>query len=134
MRAKLAVTLTIWLLKGSLLSNEQRQLLTGNLLQKLGALPLHARITLDETGTVIVDGKRLNFDRAKKLQDSSQAVLRNYARGFVRSTLRSMAIHIGVHDNTSPDQGLFAKAVLWVMQEEDKLFELLALHGSTDNQ
>lgn len=127
----IATKLAVWLLRSSRLSNESRQILTAALLSKLGALPIHAKITVDETGGILVDGRKLTLERAQQLKEGSEVQLRSVARKFVRETVTFLAVKQGVHENMSPEQGLFAKAALWAMQEEDNLYRLLA---QTDGQ
>ncbi len=118
--------LVIWLLKNSKIPNEDRQLLTAALLTKLGGLPVRARITVDETGKYFVDGRELTMEVARQLRETSKSMLNNFARRFVREQVTFMAIKMGVHENTSPEQGLFAKAALWNFQEEDELYKRFA--------
>lgn len=132
MWGRIAAHLTIWLLKGSQLRNEERQLLTSTLLDKLGALPLHATITIDESNRFFVAGRPMDLEVARALSEGSRGMLRNYARKFVRETVQFLAIKKGVHENTSPEQGLFAKAALWAMDEEDQLYRLLAQEEPDD--
>lgn len=120
--SRLAVKLLSW----SKISNEDRQLLTAALIDNLGALPLRARITTDETGTFFVDKRPLTIENSRKIHESSKSMLNNYARRFVREQVTFMAIQKGVHENTSPEQGLFAKAALWFYQEEDELYRTFA--------
>lgn len=133
MMGTIAARLARALLMGARLSNEDRQLLTTAVLDRLGALPLHATITIDETGTCFVKGRPLNLETARRLKESSTALLKNYARKLVREQVRYLAISMGVHENLTPEQGLFAKAVLWVMQEEDKLYLSLAQHEEEED-
>lgn len=114
------------MLKDAQLSNEDRQLLTTAILQRLGALPLRARITVDETGVMFLDGRKLNPERAQQLHESSKVMLGNVARRFVRESVNFLAVKQGVHEYTTPEQGLFAKAALWHAQEEDKLYAKMA--------
>jgi len=114
------------MLRSDDLSMEDRQLLTTVLLDRLGALPLHARITIGENGVFLFDGKRIDPERARHLQESSKAMLTNFARRFVRESVTFLAVKHGVHDYTTPEQGLFAKAALWFYQEEDTLYRKLA--------
>lgn len=132
MLGRIVTRLVAGLLRGTRLSNENKQLLTGALLDQLRALPLHARISVDETGQVIVGGRALNLETAQRLRQSARAQKNNFARKFVGEQVTFMAVHMGVHENTSPEQGLFAKAALWVRQEEDRLYQLLA--GSEQEQ
>lgn len=126
MWGKLATKATLFLLRHASLKNEERQLLTAMLLEKLGALPLHARITLDNTGAVFVNGRKLDGETAISLRHAAAAMQRNAARKLVNEAIVFMAIVDGVHKNVTPDMGLFAKAALWFHQEEDKLYQALA--------
>ena len=126
MWGRIATYIAVGLLKNPRLSNENRQLLTTAVLDRLHAIPLRARITLDEVGTILVDGKTVKLDVAQALRKSSAAMLENFARKFVREQVTFMAFVQGVHENVTPDQGLFAKAVLWCYQEEDKLYRTFA--------
>lgn len=114
------------MLREAELSIEDRQLLTTVLIERLGALPVRARITVDESGQVFVDGKQVTVETAKRLHETSKTMLNNFARRFVRETVTFMAVKQGVHDNLSPEQGLFAKAALWFFQEEDELYRKFA--------
>jgi hypothetical protein len=114
------------LLRSSDLTNEDRQLLTTLVLSRLGVLPLRASITVDATGQVFVNGTKPDVEVARQLRESAKSMLTSFARRFVRETTIFLAIKQGVHENLSPEQGLFAKAALWQMQEEQTLLELLA--------
>lgn len=118
--------LAIWLLKNGRLDNESRQLLTATMLDRLGALPIRARITVDESAQIFVDNKQVTFEVAHRLHETSKSMLDNFARRFVRETVTFMAVKKGVHENVSPEQGLFAKAALWFLQEEDDLYRKFA--------
>lgn len=126
MFARLGTKLAVFLLKNGRLTNEQRQILTICLFDQLGALPLRARITEDISSTIFIDGKALKVDVAKRLRESSRLMLSNFARTFVREQVVWMAVQKGVHENISPEQGLFAKAALWFFQEENELYKKLA--------
>lgn len=123
---RLVLRAVLFVLRSRRFTNEQRQIFTASLLDRIGALPLRARIRVDETGKVFVGGKPLNLDTAKTLRETAKAMLRNYARRQVREQVLFMAVHKGVFENESPEQGLFAKAALWFAQEEDKLYLELA--------
>lgn len=122
----IVTTLVIWALKSAHINNQERQLLTAALLTHLGALPLRARIVVDDAGQIFVDGKQLTLGAAQQLRDGSKALMKNFARKVVREQVIFMALHKGVHENTSPEQGLFAKAALWFFQEEEELYRKFA--------
>lgn len=125
------VRTTVFLLRNSRINNEDRQLLTTALLDKLGALPLHARIVVDEAGQIFVDGKQMTLETARQMREGSKALLNNFARRIVREQITFMAVKMGVHENISPEQGLFAKAALWGFQEEDELYRQFAQEEHT---
>ncbi len=131
--AKRPAVIAAELLKDAELSMEDRQLLTATLLDRLGALPVRARIVVSEAG-VFVDGKVVDAERAQRLHESSKAMLNNFARRFVRETVEFLAVKKGVHEYTTPEQGLFARAALWFLQEEDILYRKFALVESEDTQ
>lgn len=116
----------VWFLKTARIGNEERQLLTSAVLDKIHALPLRARVVIDEVGKIYVDGKPANFEQTLALRDGAKVMMGNYALKFVREQVRFLAVENGVHQNLTPDQGLFAKAALYNIQEEDKLYRLLA--------
>lgn len=121
-----ATKLAIVLLNNSRIGNDDRQLLTSALLVNLGALPLRARIVVDDAGQIFVNELQMTVESARQMHDGSKAMLTNFARKFVREQVTYMAILKGVHENTSPEQGLFAKAALWFYQEEEDLYRRLA--------
>lgn len=120
---------TVDLLKTAALSNEERQLLTATLLTRLGALPIRARITIDEAGMITVDGQPIQKEKAERLRKAARSLLKNFARNFVQDTVKFLAIKEGVHQNINPEQGLFAKSALWNHQEEHLLYLALAGYG-----
>lgn len=126
MWGRLVTKLVIVLLKDSRLDNEHRQLLTAALLDRLGALPINAKVVIDDVHKVFINGRPITLNAAKKLHEGSKAMVKNFARKVVREQVTFMAVHKGVHENISPEQGLFAKAALWVMQEEDELYRRFA--------
>lgn len=126
---QLLFSVAVDLFKNKLLSNEDRQMLTAMMLDKLGALPLHAKIRIDETGKVVVNGRPLEIGYAEQLKQAAVAMRRNAARKLVRDTVVYLAIIDGVHRNINPEMGLFAKAAIWFHQQEDELYEKLAAEG-----
>lgn len=120
--------------KDKSLNNKERQMFTTILLDKLGALPLHAKIMVDKAGRVFVNGRSLNTEEADRLKQAAVAMQNNAARNLVREAVTFMAIVDGVHKNITPEMGLFAKAALWFLQEEDTLYTLLAAEGIKNDE
>lgn len=136
--AQSGVKLAVKLLADEKLSIEDRNLLTTTLLAKLGAVPVRARIQLEEDARgnivrLLVDGAPMDPRRAARIGMSARTAQRNLAIKFVRETIDFMAIKQGVHFNLTPEQGLFAKAILWQHEEEKKLLEALA-GGAADEE
>lgn len=132
---KTPVQQAIELLNSTQLSVEDRNLLTTTLLDKLGALPVRARIMVERDGhgvaqQILFDGKPVAPKLAVRLQQSARSLLNNFARKLVQETIVFLAIKQGVHQNVSPEQGLFAKAILWQHHEEQELYDLLAQTGT----
>lgn len=120
------------LFRKKLLSIEERQILTALLLEKLGALPLRAKIVVDKTGMVSVNGRSLDPELAMTLQQAAVAMQRNAARNLVRETVTYLAIVDGTIKSINPEMMLFAKAALWFLQQEDELYATLAQEGLGD--
>lgn len=129
MEKETGAQLALKLLRNEKLSIEDRNLLTTALLDKLGAIPVRARITIDETGRCLVDGKELTVEKSNRLLASARALKRNFAYKLIQETVTFLAIKQGVHYNTSPEQGLFAKAILWQQVEEQQLLDKLVTNG-----
>lgn len=130
-----AAKLAVWLLRHGRLGNEERQLLTATILDRLGALPIRAKVIVDGAGRISIGGNKMTFEAAKAAQSAAQALLKNFAYKVVREQVTYMAIQKGVHENVTPEHGLFAKAALWWMQEERELYLSLAqLEVEEDDQ
>lgn len=135
MIGRLAAKLAVFLLKNSRISIEERQLLTAVILDRLGALPIHAKVVIDELGGIFIDGKPLTLEAARHVHESAKALVKNFAYKVVREQISFMAVHKGVHENVSPEQGLFAKAALWVLQEQHELYlRFSQVEGAEDAQ
>lgn len=113
------------LFKKKSLSIEERQMLTVLLLDKLGSLPLHAKIMVDKTGMVVVNGRSLGPERSTQLREAASAMRRNAARNLVRETVLYLAIQDGTIKSINPEMMLFAKAAVWFHQQEDELYAQL---------
>lgn len=125
---------TAELLRSAALSMEDRNLLTTVLLDRLGALPIRARILSDGKTILAVDGKPLNEQKAIRLRSSARSLYNNFALKFVRETIDFMAVKEGIHNATTPEQVLFAKAILWQHDEEQKLIYALATIAVPEEQ
>lgn len=118
--------LTVWLLKHSRVSQEDKILLTNQLLSTVGALPLHATFTVDETGKLLIRGRPLEYEQAVALRESASNILNSNAWQLVKEQVLYEAISKGVHEALNTDQVLFAKAAIWFCEQQDKTLKVLA--------
>jgi hypothetical protein len=131
---KFSVRLACYLLNRSDISIEDRNLLTTCLLDKLAALPLRDMITTNEEGNLLVSGRQIDIDIAKKLRESARAALNSYALNLVREQVTYESVVTGVHKALNADQILFGKAAIWCQQQEVKWLKTLAgLDGTNGN-
>lgn len=125
------VRLICWLLKSSFLSPEKRVMLTNQVLSTIGALPLHAIITVDDAGKLHISGVPLEYEKAVSLRESASNVLNSDAWKIVHDQVLYLAVSKGVHEALNHDQILFAKAAIWYGQQERDVLKVLA--GETGN-
>lgn len=109
-------------LKKANLSTEDRIALTTALLDKLVVLPFDDILVINEQG-IKIKGKEVDLDGAFSFREHCVALKENVARKILREQVRYMAVQWGVHNGLNLDTVMFSKAVLWCMQEEDKLLD-----------
>lgn len=114
-----------WLLKGKHLKENERRLLTEQILSSIDALPLHAIITVDE-GKIFIRGVPLDGERALAIRDAASQAVHNKALSFVHEQVLYQAVSIGVHQAHTTEQIQFAKAAIWYGQEERRLLQALS--------
>lgn len=122
---KIIAKIIIWYLKNNRLSGEARALCITVLLNNLQALPISSIITYDNLGRILVNRKPLEVEQSVALRESAHALSDSFARRIIREQIRFNAIELGVHQGLDTYMILFAKAALWVMQEEEKLIASL---------
>lgn len=123
---KLAIKAVIFLFKHANLSLADRVLLTTIVLDKLEALPLRDIILINEKGQLIVNGRSLDVNIARKLKLSAKAIRDSYAFKFIQEQVLYEATKLGVHQAHTPDQMIFSKAAIWWGQQEHGFLKLLA--------
>lgn len=96
------------------------------LLDNFRAVPIRDIIKFNQFGAVLVNGQELDAEQSIRIKQSAHALFDNQVRRLVQDQVTYNAINLGVHKGTSPETILFAKASLWVMQEEEKLVRALA--------
>lgn len=110
------------------LTGDTRTYVLNKLLENIGALPLRKTIVFDPDGTVLVNGRKLELEQAVSLRESVHALKNNQARKIFNEQLKFLAIEFGVHQAMTPEMMQFAKAALWLIQEEEKLIESILIN------
>jgi hypothetical protein len=120
------VRFTAWLLRNGKLSQENKIFLTNQLLSTVGALPLHATFTVDETGKLLMRGVPVEYEQAVMLRESATNILHSKAWRAVKEQVLYEAVSKGIHEALNNDQILFAKAAIWFCEQQDKTLKVLA--------
>ena len=102
------------------LSIEDRVALTTVLLDKLAVLPIDNTFVVNHKG-IIIGGKDLDKEQAINFVESCNALKDNFARKVIHEQIRFLAVNMGIHNCLSLDTMFFAKASLWVLQQESEL-------------
>lgn len=126
MLGRIAVKLSIFLLKHARTSYEDRACLTNQILDTLYALPLRDIITINEVGQITVHGREVDVETARALRESAKTALSSTSLDLIRSQVAYAAVTAGVHKAEMPEQILFGKAAIWWGQQEKALLELMA--------
>lgn len=132
MFTKLIAKLTLSVLRRTDLSMSDRMLLTTMLFDKIGALPLRDMIRVNEEGRLLVNGRLVGVEAARKLRESARAELNSYARKFISEQVLYTAVVMGVHKMETPEQSVFSRAAIWYKQQEDIWLNLLG--GQVDEE
>ncbi len=123
---KFATKLAVFMLKRSTLSMEDRALLISCTLDKLDSIPLSDIISVNEQGTLLVNGKTVDLELAKSLRESSRAVLNSRAFKMIQNQVVYAAFSYAARTATSIDQLILGKAAIWWGQKENEYLNLLA--------
>jgi len=127
---KLALKLIEWLLKRDL-SWETRSKLTSLVLISVDALPVKDIISVDDDGSLLVGGRKMEIEQAIHLRESARAMLGNTAYKVIRDQVAYQAITLGFHKAETERQILFGKAAIWYGQQEEVLLKLLSADGTS---
>ncbi len=74
-----------------------------------------------EDGALIVRGEAMSPEEYGAFSASLKGYRDSYARTVIRDQLKWLAINQGIHSCQSNEQLLFAKAALWLINQEEKL-------------
>lgn len=122
----LTTNLIVWLIKSKRFSLQNRTKCISALLNKLNFIPYKDIIETDGQGRTLIEGRPLDFEKAKQVREGAKAILDNPIRKLVRDQVAFRAVNIGVHNGDTPEKVYFSRVALWVTQQEEELLEILA--------
>lgn len=114
------------ILKRSDLPVEDRSYLSTFLLEKLGAFPIRDIISVNDEGSLIVDGRSLDVDQARALREGAKLAKTNVALKLIREQVLYAAVTTGIHKSETELQLFFSRAAIWWGQQEERLLALLS--------
>lgn len=107
-------------------SLEDRTRCVTALLDKLNFIPYKDIIEADASGRIKINGRLLDYEKAKQIRESALALLDNQCRKIVKDQVAFRAVNLGVHNGDTPEKMYFSRVALWVIQQEDELVEILS--------
>lgn len=131
MYTRIVVRLAVWLLDKVELSIDQRNLLTGKLLDQLGArTPLRDIIRIDEEGTLLVNGNPLTPYEARQYHEGAKSALNNATMRLIWDQIRYECFKGGVSNGAKPEDIMFYRTALW--NGERERFFLALFEGQSE--
>ena len=121
---KIIIKIIGWLLSRNLKLSE-RTLLINSVLDKLSMLPVRNIITVSENGSLVINGKELDHEEMKLIQDSAKALRDNRVFGLIQDQVLHNALSFGLNTSTTLEMLYTSKAAVWWGMEESKLIKLL---------
>lgn len=110
------------------LTDEDRNLITGVLLDAVGALPLRDILYTDENSMeLVVNGKPVDdMQIARNLRDSAKAALSNRAFNLIKEQVAYEAASQAARQVKTIQDLIFMRAALWWGEQVDQKLRLLA--------
>ena len=121
---KIIIKIIGWLLSRNL-GLKNRTLLINSVLDKLSMLPVRNIITVSENGSLVINGKELDHEEMKLIQDSAKALRDNRVFGLIQDQVLHNALSFGLNTSTTLEMLYTSKAAVWWGMEESKLIKLL---------
>jgi hypothetical protein len=131
MLSKIATKLAMFVLNYTDLSDKDRSVLTARILDKLGALPIRDIIQVNAEGQLLINGRIVDMETARALQDSAQGLLENTAFKLINEQTIFASVNTAVHKAETEKQVLFGRAAIWYGQIQMKFIKLLAGQGTS---
>jgi hypothetical protein len=125
MLSKLLSKVIVLALRSVRITGEDKARVTTVLLSNIGALPFRDVFAYDLDGSVYVNGKKLSQEQLIALKESCKALNDSFSRKLINEQIRFIAVNEGVHKGLNSDMILFAKAALWVMDQEETMISTL---------
>lgn len=122
---RIAVKLAQYLLRQNL-SQELRLKLMSSILDNLQALPFRDIISVDDKGSLLVNGRKLDIEQTIQLRESATSALQSTALKLVTDQVLFNAVTLGVHKVERPEQMIFSRAAIWWGQQQHELLKLLS--------
>ncbi len=132
MWARLITRLVIALLKWARLSIEDRTLLTVAMIDKLKALPVSDIISLDQKGSLLIEGKPVELNQAISLREGARLIVNSPTYRIVQAQILYQATKLGIHEGDTPEKVFFSKVAIWWHQEQKALYESFAQQTTQD--
>ena len=122
---KLLSKITIWLLKNKKLTGEHKALITTALLENIDALPIKEAITFNEQGIIVIKGKPVELELAKRIKEGADALSKNFADRIITEQIlyKANQILLGI---TTVEQATFARAATWILQERERVIKQIS--------
>lgn len=76
-------------------------------------------------GSLYVEGKIVDYEKAIQLKASARAALGNNARKLVQEQIAAIAGHRGIVEGDTPEKLYFYRAALWWGLQEEELYRML---------
>lgn len=122
------VKLALGVLRRADLTISERGLFTGIVLEKLGAIPLHALITSSEEG-ILIHGEPLSIEKMRVLRESALQALDNQALNIIADQVRFVAFKEGLATGRPPEELIFFRSALWFCEQLKSYLQTLSQQG-----
>ncbi len=115
----------VWALKTQKIEGADKTRVVNALLANIDALPIKDAVSI-ENGQIMLRGKPIeSLETAQSLKQGAAAMLSNFTRKIAQEQLLFEASKIGLHQGMTPEQIIFAKAAIWCIQNEERIYREL---------
>lgn len=100
-----------------------RSLCTSALLKGLYTLPVDSIINVNEQGVLHINSREVDPEKITQLRAGAKSILNSSTRRLVNEQVKYAAIEMIVHKGLTPEQSFFGKAAIWILEQEDSLYQ-----------